>query len=54
MTIITCEIDLDWIEEGEAVSDAIKSQIISNVENRTVTSLSKGIAEKAELSKPSI
>lgn len=50
MTKLTCEIDLDWIDEEEAVSDVIKKQIISNVESRTVASLSKSIASQAEAS----
>lgn len=45
---INVEIDLDWVEEGESISDTIKGQIVQSIENRVTANVQQSIKESAQ------
>ena len=42
------EIDLDWVGEGETVSDTVQKEIIANIENRLSKKIMDSVAKATE------
>jgi hypothetical protein len=46
MTILKVEIDLDWIDEDENISDIVKRELVGSVESKVVHSLKEKVEKK--------